>query len=64
MRINLEIPKDDCDFEFCRYFEDGKCLSESARKDCLEIALAVLCVRGEDGRDKPELQEGDKPHDS
>lgn len=40
--VNLETNR--CRFEQCINYEDGKCLNEDDRKNCLEIALAVLCI--------------------
>lgn len=42
--ISENIKSDNCRFEQCRNYEDGKCLNEDDRKNCLEIALAVLCI--------------------
>lgn len=42
--INENIKSNNCNFEFCRNYEDGKCLNAEDRKNCLEIAMAVLCI--------------------
>lgn len=44
MQIETDITKNNCHFEQCRNYHEGKCLNGKARKDCLEIALAVLCA--------------------
>jgi len=43
--LNLEINlrENKCHFEQCVHYADGECQSEDARKNCLDIALAVLC---------------------
>lgn len=43
--LNLEINlrENKCRFEQCVHYEDGECLNDAARKNCLDIALAVLC---------------------
>ena len=47
MQVNINIEKNNCQFEQCRYYEDGICLSDEARRDCVEIATAVLCISDE-----------------
>lgn len=37
-----------CDFETCRYNEDGICQNEDERKECVEVSRMVLCLEGED----------------
>lgn len=65
MQIEVDVTKNDCNYEQCRYFAYGKCHSRRARKDCLEIALAVLCLNEViDGRNKCELQKGNKGNDT
>lgn len=44
MLVDVSIGEDRCNYEFCRHFENGKCRSADARKECLEIAIAVLCI--------------------
>lgn len=46
----IDTETDRCNFPFCRFHVDGICHSEEHRKDCLDIALAVLCLdkKGED----------------
>lgn len=34
-----------CNFTTCRYNKDGSCQNEEARKECVEIAKAVLCIK-------------------
>jgi hypothetical protein len=56
MQIEFDLGNKGCNFQECRWNEYGKCCNDVARVDCLEMALAVLCVRKEpDGRDKSEL---------
>lgn len=52
MLFKIEINDNKCHFEQCRHYEAGECLSEEARRDCLEIASAVLCLDKE-----PEIEE-------
>lgn len=49
MKLNIRIDTADnkCQYENCVNYDDGICLSEESRKDCLEIALAVLCINKE-----------------
>lgn len=44
MHIDTDLTKNNCNFPHCRYYLNGKCLNDNRRKDCLEIALAVLCA--------------------
>lgn len=44
MEINIDVKSNKCNFEYCRNHKDGECQDKKARKDCLEIALSVLCV--------------------
>lgn len=51
MLIEIDTTKNDCRYEYCKHYDEGKCLDDNARKDCLEIAMAVLCVsEDENGR--------------
>jgi hypothetical protein len=43
---NEEYPR--CNFKYCNYHVDGYCMSEEHRKDCLEIAIGVLCLEGDE----------------
>ena len=63
MQIKIDLKGNNCHFEQCRHYEDGKCLSDEARKDCLDIALAVLCINDEVANEK-RLQECIQPDDS
>ena len=36
-----------CNYEQCIHHEDGYCLDNNARRDCVEIALSVLCLNKE-----------------
>ena len=36
-----------CNYEQCIHYEDGYCLDNNARRDCVEIALSVLCLNKE-----------------
>ena len=42
MQIDVDITKPDCQYKECRYWRDGKCINDNARKECLDIALSVL----------------------
>lgn len=44
MLMETDLTKNNCNFHNCRHYRSGKCMNNTARKDCLEIALAVLCV--------------------
>lgn len=44
MVINFNEKSDKCNFTECRCYEDGICRGEEERKNCLEIAFAVLGV--------------------
>lgn len=44
MDVSIDLRSDGCNFQFCRHNEGGKCNNEIARIDCLEVALAVLCI--------------------
>ena len=43
-QIRIDLKENNCRFEQCRHFDNGKCLNDDARKMCLEIAFAVLCI--------------------
>ena len=47
MLVDLNINNNKCQFEHCRHFENGECLDDKARKDCVDIAMAVLCIKDE-----------------
>lgn len=36
-----------CNYEQCIHHEEGYCLDNNARRDCVEIALSVLCLNKE-----------------
>lgn len=57
MRVDIDIKNNRCDFEQCVHHYDGICINNQARKDCLEIALAVLCINKE-VTDEGRLQKG------
>lgn len=44
MLVNIETNGNRCNFEFCRHYLDGECQDEKARKECEDIAYAVLCI--------------------
>lgn len=44
MQIEVDLKRNNCHYEQCRHYEDGMCLNDKARRDCLDIALAVLCI--------------------
>lgn len=48
----LDLKGNKCRYENCRHYYNGKCLDKRARKDCLEIALAVLCIDMEDKHER------------
>lgn len=37
-----------CDFSECRNYEDGECMDDEARKGCVEMSMAILCIKQED----------------
>ena len=47
MQVNVNIGSNRCDYEFCIFFDEGRCRNKEARRECLEIATAVLCIEGE-----------------
>lgn len=57
VRVDIDIKNNKCDFENCVHHHDGICINNQARKDCLEIALAVLCINQE-VTDEGRLQKG------
>lgn len=48
MVINFDEKSDKCNFAYCRNYVNGECHNEDDRKQCLELAFAVLGV--DDGR--------------
>lgn len=48
MQIEIDLKRNDCHFDQCRNYEDGKCLNDEDRKGCVEIAMAVLCINAEE----------------
>nr|DAI88273.1 MAG TPA: hypothetical protein [Caudoviricetes sp.] len=44
MKVDIDLQSNKCNFPECQEYEDGVCTSEEHRKDCLDIALAVLCL--------------------
>lgn len=44
MLKEIDVKSDNCNYEFCRHYENGKCQDADARKECLEIATSVLCI--------------------
>lgn len=44
MQVDIDIAKNNCHFEQCRHYLDGECQNNEARKDCIEIAVSVLCI--------------------
>lgn len=63
MRIKVDLKGNSCQFEQCVNYYEGICLNDQARKDCLDIALAVLCVNKEVANEK-RLQERIQADDS
>ncbi len=53
MVIKFDEKSNKCNFTFCRCYEDGTCTGEEERKQCLEMAFAVL------GVDHAEIQTND-----
>ena len=45
MVINFDEKSDKCNFVECRCYDNGICRGEEERKNCLEIAFAVLGVK-------------------
>lgn len=35
-----------CNLASCRYNQNGICQNEDKRKECVEVAMAVLCLEG------------------
>lgn len=52
MTVDIDLQSKGCNFQFCRYNENGKCTNDVARLDCLEVSLAVLCIEVEDAEEK------------
>lgn len=48
MVINFDEKSDKCNFTECRCYEDGICRGEEERRNCLELAFAVLGVSNAD----------------
>ena len=44
MTVEIDVKSNRCNFPECRHYVNGECTSEEHRKDCLEIAIAVLCL--------------------
>ena len=42
--VNNAYANKKCNLTTCRYNEDGKCTNEENRKECIEVASAVLCL--------------------
>lgn len=57
VRVDIDIKSNKCDFEQCVNYYEGICLNKQARKDCVEIATAVLCINQE-VTDEGRLQKG------
>lgn len=47
----IDLKSNNCNFEQCQNYEDGKCLNKDDRRNCLEIAMAVLCIDTENTND-------------
>lgn len=45
MQIETDLTKNHCQYKKCRHWNEGKCLNAKARKDCIDVALAVLFAR-------------------
>jgi hypothetical protein len=57
VRVDINIKSNKCDFEQCVNHYEGICLNKQARKDCVDIAIAVLCLDKE-VKNEGRLQEG------
>ena len=57
MKVDIDVKSKKCDFRQCINYESGECMSEENRRDCLEIALAVLCIKEEEAGLERRLQE-------
>ena len=46
MKLNVKVDLNDkhCNFVNCVHYENGVCRNKESRKDCVEIAMAVLCI--------------------
>lgn len=47
VQVNIDENSNKCQFEQCINYEDGYCLNDKDRKNCIEIATAVLCINTE-----------------
>lgn len=47
-RRKIETENNKCNFRECRNYENGECLDDKARKDCVEMSMAILCISQED----------------
>ena len=48
MQEKINLKSNNCHYPECIHYEEGKCLDDDARKNCLEFALAVLCLNEDD----------------
>ena len=46
--VEIDYKSNRCNFPECIHYESGICADMKARKDCLDIALAVLCLNNEE----------------
>lgn len=42
--VNNACENNKCNLATCRYNVDGKCTNDEKRKECIEVAKAVLCL--------------------
>lgn len=42
--VNNAYENNKCNLATCRYNVDGKCTNDEKRKECIEVAKAVLCL--------------------
>lgn len=42
---NMSQLQNDCKLTTCRYNKDGKCTNEEKRKECVDVAKSVLCIK-------------------
>ena len=44
MVAEIDLKSNECGFPECRHYEQGTCNSKEHRKECIDIALSVLCI--------------------
>lgn len=43
--VNNAYANKKCNLASCRYNKDGKCTNEEKRKECIDVAKSVLCIK-------------------